>query len=130
LNGKKPYMHLTKVGDELIAHDRYRCKILKEAAFDHGKVDDGQHGHRELTGLLQREEAVYLNVQSKENVIVVIAGSLSAGFGAQQPELLRPALYVYDLSSKSLVVSNLASPEITALLSPAPPANKSKLDPQ
>lgn len=89
MSGKKPYMHLVAVGDELIAHDRYRCRILNRSQFDSSAQDSSQ-AHKQLSGLMERDDIVYLNVQPQEQLIVAITGSLSAGFGSQQQQLLRP----------------------------------------
>ena len=63
LSGKKPYMHLARVGDELIVHDRYRCKILNQSQFDSGQQSSGQQLHKQLTNLIDRQDVVYLSVQ-------------------------------------------------------------------
>lgn len=34
ISGKKPYLNLAKIGNDLVLHDRYRCKILSEKQFD------------------------------------------------------------------------------------------------
>ena len=74
VSGKKPFLNLTKVGNELILHDRYRCKILQEQQFDGSSLDGGPPAHKSLLALIEKGDVVYLSVQQKEQVIVFVTG--------------------------------------------------------